>query len=87
VYHRDVLQMIDEDWSVYSFLTMNSSSIFFSRLCDVRLTSVRVKLDLSSVALNKNGDFASTSLARVMNTPSMNELVVRTWLDRAGMYC
>ncbi|KAJ2920402.1 hypothetical protein MD484_g119, partial [Candolleomyces efflorescens] len=67
VYHRDVLQMIDEDW-----------------LCDVRLTSVRVKLDLSTVALNKNGDFASTSLARVMNTPSMNELVVRTWLDRAA---
>ncbi|RXW20633.1 hypothetical protein EST38_g5219 [Candolleomyces aberdarensis] len=67
VYHRDVLQMINEDW-----------------LCDVRLTSVRVNLDLNTVALNKNGDFASASLARVMNTPTMNELVVRTWLDRAA---
>lgn len=67
VYHRDVLQMIDEDW-----------------LCDVRLTSVKVSLDLTKVSLNAIGDFATSSLARVMNTQAMNELVVRTWLDRAA---
>ncbi|KAJ3551023.1 hypothetical protein NMY22_g50 [Coprinellus aureogranulatus] len=67
VYHRDVLQMIDEDW-----------------LCGVRLTSVKVSLDLNKVVLNANGDFATSSLARVMNTPAMNDLVVRTWLDRAA---
>ncbi|KAF5337268.1 hypothetical protein D9611_003163 [Ephemerocybe angulata] len=67
VYHRDVLQMIDEEW-----------------LCEVRLTSVRVKLDLNTVKLNATGDFSTSSLASVMNTPTMNDLVVRTWLDRAA---
>jgi ATP-dependent helicase IRC3 len=55
-----------------------------SRLCDVRLTSVKVSLDLNKVTLNPNGDFATGSLARVMNTPDMNDMVVRTWLDRAA---
>lgn len=30
------------------------------------------------------GDFNPTSLAHVVNTDSINKLVVRTWLDRAG---
>ncbi|EAU93182.2 DEAD box family helicase [Coprinopsis cinerea okayama7 len=67
VYHRDFVEMIDEEW-----------------LCGVRLTSVRVKLDLDTVDTNPGaGDFKSKSLAKVMNTPDMNEIVVKVWLDRA----
>lgn len=54
-------------------------------MCDVRFTSVSVKLNLEDVAINgRNGDFVSTSLAQVMNTSMMNELIVKAWIDRAG---
>ncbi|GJJ13898.1 hypothetical protein Clacol_008155 [Clathrus columnatus] len=68
VYHRDFLQMIKEQW-----------------LCDVRFTSVRAKIDLSEVVVNtRTGDFNATSLAHVVNTETINKLVVRAWLDRAA---
>ncbi len=55
-----------------------------TRLCEVRFTSVRVKLDLQNVTINgRNGDFNTKSLAAVVNTPVVNELVVKTWIDRA----
>lgn len=54
------------------------------RLCDVRFTSVRAQIDLSRVTVNtRNGDFNASSLAHVVNTDTINELVVRSWLDRA----
>jgi hypothetical protein len=54
------------------------------RLCDVRFTSVKAKLDLSNVALNPvTKDFNTASLASAVNSPDMNHLVVRSWLDRA----
>ncbi|KAG6814073.1 hypothetical protein H0H92_003120 [Tricholoma furcatifolium] len=69
VYHRDFLEMIKEQW-----------------LCDVRFTSVRANLDLKSVTLNsRTGDFNPSSLAQVVNSESINELVVKTWIDRAAM--
>ncbi|EKM61106.1 uncharacterized protein PHACADRAFT_156288 [Phanerochaete carnosa HHB-10118-sp] len=68
VYHRDFLEMIKEQW-----------------LCDVRFTSVRANIDLSNVTLNSlNGDFSATSLAHVINTPTVNQLVVQSWLDKAA---
>ncbi|KAG6885580.1 hypothetical protein C0993_012582 [Termitomyces sp. T159_Od127] len=68
VYHRDFLQMIKEEW-----------------LCGVRFTSVRAKLNLKSVTVNSvTGDFTPTSLAQVVNSASINELVVKTWIDRAA---
>ncbi|KAG8905839.1 hypothetical protein FRB99_008141 [Tulasnella sp. 403] len=51
-------------------------------LSKVVLTTVRAQIDLSQVAIN-HGDFTPSSLARVVNTPAVNKLVVRTWLDRA----
>ncbi|OCH96088.1 P-loop containing nucleoside triphosphate hydrolase protein [Obba rivulosa] len=67
VYHRDFLEMIKEQW-----------------LCNVRFTTVRAKIDLSEVTISsKTGDFHPTSLAHVINTQSLNNLVVRSWLDRA----
>ncbi|CCL99024.1 uncharacterized protein FIBRA_01033 [Fibroporia radiculosa] len=68
VYHRDFLEMIKEQW-----------------LCNVRFTSVQANIDLSEVTVNaRTGDFNPTSLAHVINTDTVNRLVVQTWLDKAG---
>ncbi|KIM48248.1 hypothetical protein M413DRAFT_226262 [Hebeloma cylindrosporum] len=68
VYHRDFLDMIKEQW-----------------LCDVRFTSVKAQINLQDVKINsRNGDFNPTSLAHVVNTEAINELVVRSWIDRAA---
>ncbi|KAL1951850.1 hypothetical protein VTO73DRAFT_999 [Trametes versicolor] len=68
VYHRDFLEMIKEQW-----------------LCNVRFTTVRANIDLSQVTVNsRSGEFNPTSLSHVVNTNSVNELVVRSWLDKAA---
>ncbi|KAF9457448.1 P-loop containing nucleoside triphosphate hydrolase protein [Collybia nuda] len=68
VYHRDFLEMIREQW-----------------LCDVRFTSVRANINLQNVVINsRTGDFNPTSLAHVINTDTVNDLIVKTWLDRAS---
>ncbi|TBU45109.1 P-loop containing nucleoside triphosphate hydrolase protein [Dichomitus squalens] len=68
VYHKDVVEMIKDQW-----------------LCEVRFTTVQADLDLSGVTVNtSSGDFNPTSLAHVVNTPVVNELVVRSWLDKAA---
>ncbi|KAH7925214.1 P-loop containing nucleoside triphosphate hydrolase protein [Leucogyrophana mollusca] len=68
VYHRDFLEMIKEQW-----------------LCNVRFTSVRANIDLRGVTVNsRTGDFNATSLAHIINTETVNNLVVQAWLDRAG---
>jgi len=55
------------------------------RLCNVRFTSVQAKLDLTQVKLSAaSGDFNAASLSHVVNTETMNQLVVQSWLDRAG---
>ena len=60
----------------------------FFRLCDVRFTSVRASIDLKNVTINsRTGDFNAISLAHVINTDTVNNLVVKTWLDRAGVSC
>ncbi|KAI0801180.1 P-loop containing nucleoside triphosphate hydrolase protein [Fomes fomentarius] len=70
VYHRDFLEMIKEQWCA---------------LCNVRFTTVRANIDLSDVTVNsRTGDFNPTSLAQVVNTDTVNELIVRTWLDKAA---
>ncbi|KAF7985333.1 hypothetical protein HWV62_6533 [Athelia sp. TMB] len=67
VYHRDFLEMIKEQW-----------------LCDVRFTSVKADINLSDVTISSvSGDFHATSLAHVINTETVNNLVVQTWLHRA----
>ncbi|KAG6856640.1 hypothetical protein H0H87_002230 [Tephrocybe sp. NHM501043] len=68
VYHRDFLEMIKEEW-----------------LCDVRFTSVHASINLGSVTVNsRSGDFNPSSLAQVVNSESINELVVKAWIDRAS---
>ena len=34
---------------------------------------------------SRTGDFNPTSLAQVINTDTVNRLVVQTWLDKAGL--
>jgi ATP-dependent helicase IRC3 len=42
-------------------------------------------MNLSEVTINgRNGDFNPTSLAQVINTDTINHVVVRAWIDRAG---
>jgi len=54
-------------------------------LCNVRFTSIQANIDLREVTVNaRTGDFNATSLAHIINTPSVNNLVVQTWLDRAA---
>ncbi|KAI0788480.1 P-loop containing nucleoside triphosphate hydrolase protein [Abortiporus biennis] len=68
VYHRDFLEMIKEEW-----------------LCNVRFTSVKANIDLSQVTVSsRTGDFNPTSLAHIINTSMINQLVVQTWLDRTA---
>ncbi|KAG8876820.1 hypothetical protein FRB97_003911, partial [Tulasnella sp. 331] len=68
VYHKDFLEMMKENW-----------------LCPVTLTIVRARLDLSNVTINSaTGDFTPSSLAQVINTDTINQLVLRTWLDRTS---
>lgn len=68
VFHRDFLSMIDDNW-----------------LCPVRFTSIRSDLDLSSVKVSAaSGDFLPKSLASHANTPAINRLIVRSWLDKAA---
>jgi ATP-dependent helicase IRC3 len=68
VYHRDFLDMIKEEW-----------------LCNVRFTSVRANINLKQVTVNaRTGDFNPTSLAQIINTETINNLVVQSWLDRAA---
>ncbi|KAJ7487550.1 P-loop containing nucleoside triphosphate hydrolase protein [Mycena galericulata] len=68
VYHRDFLEMIKEQW-----------------LCDVRFTTVHANINLKNVTVNsRNGDFNPTSLAQVVNTETVNNIVVKAWLDKAG---
>ncbi|KIO24974.1 hypothetical protein M407DRAFT_25721 [Tulasnella calospora MUT 4182] len=68
VYHQDFLDMMKDQW-----------------LCPVTFTTVSAKIDLSGVTIStKTGDFNPTSLAHIVNTDSINKLVVRTWLDRTA---
>jgi ATP-dependent helicase IRC3 len=46
---------------------------------------VKANIDLRGVTINtRSEDFSATSLAHVINTETLNKLVVQTWLDRAG---
>ncbi|KAJ7492668.1 P-loop containing nucleoside triphosphate hydrolase protein [Mycena latifolia] len=68
VYHRDFLEMIKEQW-----------------LCDVRFTTVHASINLKDVTVNsRTGDFNPTSLAQVVNTETVNKMVVKAWMDKAG---
>ena len=64
---------------------LNLDFVVSHRLCNVRFTTVKANIDLKDVTVSThNGDFSARSLAHVINTETLNKLVVQTWLDRAG---
>jgi hypothetical protein len=70
---------------LHPYCYLHISNPKFYRLCNVRFTTVRVNIDLDKVKINtRNGDFNASSLAQVVNTDTFNNVVVRTWIDRAG---
>lgn len=53
----------------------------------MRFTSVKASIDLKDVTINsRTGDFQASSLAHIVNTETINNLVVQAWLDRACTY-
>lgn len=92
VFHKDFREMIQESWyanECWSAVVDHGTDFSFFgyrfRLCPLTLTVVRADLDLSGVMINRGtGDFTPSSLAAVLNTEIVNELVVRVWLDKAG---
>ena len=74
VFHKDFLDMIDEQWYVfYAHPT---------RLCPIRFTLIRADMDLTEVASTAS-DYVISSLAKVVNQPDITSLVVRSWIDLA----
>ena len=52
----------------------------------MRFTCVRADINLKEVTINSaTGDYNPTSLASVINTETLNSLVVQTWLDKSGV--
>lgn len=51
-------------------------------LTQAKLTIVKADLELDEVETS-SGDFKNATLARKVNTPEINELIVRTYLHRA----
>ncbi|PWZ01728.1 P-loop containing nucleoside triphosphate hydrolase protein [Testicularia cyperi] len=67
VFHKDFLEMIRDKW-----------------LCPIRFTSIKADIDLASVKVSQlSADFATSSLASVVNTPVVNKLILKAWIDRA----
>lgn len=68
VYHRDFLEMIDEQWLC---------PIRFTAIkADLDLAAVRVS--------PRSGDFLPRSLSSQTNTPVINRLIVGSWLKKAS---
>ena len=55
-----------------------------SRLSPARSITVKCDLHLDEVEVNSTGDFKTSSLAPHVNTPAINDLIVRSYLHRAG---
>lgn len=66
VYHKDYINMIEENW-----------------LSNVIFTTVQTKADLSNVKGGAAGDFLPSELSMAVNTEEVNEITVRSWLEKA----
>lgn len=53
-------------------------------LSPAKSTTVQADLALDTVAINRLGDFRTAALSRTINTETINDLVVRTYLYRAS---
>lgn len=68
VYHKDYVDMIDEKW-----------------LSGVIFTTVKSTADITGVKkMPGGGDFVSSELSKAVNTESVNDVTVRSWLAKAA---
>lgn len=54
------------------------------RLSPAKSTTVQADLELDTVVLNSSGDFNTAALARKLNTGTIDDLIIRTYLYRAA---
>jgi len=67
-----------------SLFTVPTGSAKWSRLSPARSTTIQCDLHLDQVELNQIGDFKTSSLAPHVNTSTINDLIVRSYLHRAA---
>ncbi|KAK0735854.1 P-loop containing nucleoside triphosphate hydrolase protein [Apiosordaria backusii] len=70
VYHKDYVDMIKDKW-----------------LSDVVFTTVESKADLSKVktkGAGGTGEFDTASLSKAVNTPELNDIIIRAWFAKAA---
>lgn len=68
VYHKDYVDMIDEKW-----------------LSGVIFTTVKSTADIRGVRkMQGGGDFIASELSKAVNTDSVNDVTVRSWLAKAS---
>ncbi|VBB77077.1 Putative ATP-dependent helicase IRC3 [Podospora comata] len=70
VYHKDYIDMIADKW-----------------LSEVVFTTVESRADLSGVrakGAGGTGEFETASLSRAVNSPELNDIVVRAWFAKAA---
>ncbi|KAK0665920.1 putative ATP-dependent helicase IRC3 [Cercophora samala] len=70
VYHKDYIDMIKDKW-----------------LSEVVFTTVESKADLSGVrtkGAGGTGEFETASLSRAVNSPELNDIVIRAWFAKAA---
>ncbi|KAI5779312.1 P-loop containing nucleoside triphosphate hydrolase protein [Geopyxis carbonaria] len=53
-------------------------------LSPVVFTTVRTKVDYSKIHIGSSNDFNLVELGKAVNTEVMNEVTVRTWMEKAG---
>ncbi|EED15595.1 DEAD/DEAH box helicase, putative [Talaromyces stipitatus ATCC 10500] len=53
-------------------------------LSDAIFTTVKTHVDLSRVARDSSGDFATRALSEAVNTATVNDVTVRSWLTHAS---
>ncbi|KAE8551424.1 hypothetical protein EYB25_005311 [Talaromyces marneffei] len=53
-------------------------------LSDAIFTTVKTNVDLSRVAKDSSGDFATRALSEAVNTATVNDVTVRSWLTHAS---
>ncbi|KAK4204142.1 putative ATP-dependent helicase IRC3 [Triangularia verruculosa] len=70
VYHKDYVDMINDKW-----------------LSDVIFTTVDSHVDFSTVktkGVGNTGEFDTASLSNAVNTPELNDIVIRAWFAKAA---
>ena len=90
VYHHELSDMIKDKWFgflppfIYQVGLLPDS---LHRLCEARFTTVSADIDLTGVKISvSTGDFTASSLAHVINTQTVNDIIVKSWLDLACTY-